>query len=82
VGVTRRPLGARRGSPDPADLPDRQVSRAHRRPRFRRCSCFSRSVSEDSPLAIPSLTLRVGMAVGDAYENRSGVVSDKPGSGV
>jgi hypothetical protein len=37
-GVTRRPRGARRGSPDPADLPDRQVSCAHRRPRFQRCS--------------------------------------------
>jgi hypothetical protein len=40
VGLTRRPRGARRGSPDPADLPDRQVSRAHRRPRFQRCSCL------------------------------------------
>jgi hypothetical protein len=40
VGVTRRPRGARRGSPDPAGLPDRQVSRAHRRPRFQRCSCL------------------------------------------
>jgi hypothetical protein len=38
VGVTRRPRGARRGSPDPAGLPDRQVSRAHRGPRFQRCS--------------------------------------------
>ena len=40
VGVTRRPRGARRGSPDPAGLPDRQVSRAHRRPSFQRCSCL------------------------------------------
>jgi hypothetical protein len=40
VGVTRRPRGARRGSPDPAGLPDRQVSRARRRPRFQRCSCL------------------------------------------
>jgi hypothetical protein len=40
VGVTRRPRGARRGSHDPAGLPDRQVSRAHRSPRFRRCSCL------------------------------------------
>src|SRR5580693_5996787 len=39
-GVTRRTRGARRGSPDPAGLPDRQVSRAHRRPRFQRCSCL------------------------------------------
>jgi hypothetical protein len=35
-----RSCGARRGSPDPAGLPDRQVSRAHRRPRFQRCSCL------------------------------------------
>jgi hypothetical protein len=40
LGVTRRPRGAGRGSPDPAGLPDRQVSRAHRRPRFQRCSCL------------------------------------------
>jgi hypothetical protein len=40
VGMTRRPRGARRGSPDPAGSPDRQVSRAHRRPRFQRCSCL------------------------------------------
>jgi hypothetical protein len=40
VGVTRRQRGAGRGSRDPAELPDRQVSRAHRRPRFRRCSCL------------------------------------------
>jgi hypothetical protein len=38
VGTTRRPRGARRGSPDPAGLPDRQVSCVHRRPRFQRCS--------------------------------------------
>jgi hypothetical protein len=38
LGVTRRTHGARRGSPDPAGLPDRQVSRAHRRPQFQRCS--------------------------------------------
>jgi hypothetical protein len=31
---------ARRVSPDPAGLPDRQVSRAHHRPRFQRCSCL------------------------------------------
>jgi hypothetical protein len=40
VWVTRRPRGARCGSPDPADWPDRQVSLAHRRPRFQRCSCL------------------------------------------
>ena len=38
--TTRRPRGARRGSPDPAGLPDRQVSCVHRRPRFQRCSCL------------------------------------------
>ena len=31
---------AGRGSPDPAVLPDRQVSPAYCRPRFRRCSCL------------------------------------------
>ena len=31
---------AGRGSPDPDPLPDRQVSRAHLRPRFQRCSCL------------------------------------------
>jgi hypothetical protein len=31
---------AGRGSPDPDPLPDRQVSRIHRRPRFKRCSCL------------------------------------------
>jgi hypothetical protein len=39
AGLPTPPTGARRGSPDPAGLPDRQVSRAHRRPRFQRCSC-------------------------------------------
>jgi hypothetical protein len=38
--ASRLSRGARRGSPDPAGLPDRQVSRAHRRPRFQRCSCL------------------------------------------
>jgi hypothetical protein len=34
------PTCARRGSLDPAGLLDRQVSRAHPRPRFQRCSCL------------------------------------------
>jgi hypothetical protein len=54
-GVTRRARGARRGSPDPAGLPDRQVSRAHRRPRFQRCSCLLSLRQNEGDLSVKHL---------------------------
>jgi hypothetical protein len=55
VGVTRRTRGARRGSPDPAGLPDRQVSRAHRRPRFQRSSCLLSLRQNEGDLSVKHL---------------------------
>jgi hypothetical protein len=54
-GVTRRTRGARRGSPDPAGLPDRQVSRAHRRPRFQRSSCLLSLRQNEGDLSVKHL---------------------------
>ena len=55
VGVTRRSRGARRGSPDPDLLPDRQVSRAHRRPRFQRSSCLLSLRQNEGDLSVKHL---------------------------
>jgi hypothetical protein len=55
LGVTRRTRGARRGSPDPAGLPDRQVSRAHRRPRFQRSSCLLSLRQNEGDLSVKHL---------------------------
>jgi hypothetical protein len=55
LGVTRRTRGARCGSPDPAGLPDRQVSLAHRRPRFQRCSCLQSLRQNEGDLSVKHL---------------------------